>query len=164
VLYLTQRYFIGICALSFLVASTIIFLPIYNPEEFAELIDYRRFLPMLDIFLISASFLSALCILSVHPFITNGEETIRMSSPIEHPGLHGIIILTVVAGSIYYYISTLTEVSWQAERVRETCEYLFYISGASTAALLIGFYSIRAKSREALNIRRHNRKVYSKTE
>jgi hypothetical protein len=142
-----QRYFLGIIGLFFFVMGGAVAAPMVGPERFEHLLEPATFLPLLDLFQVSGALAACMAILSVHPFVTDGSETVGMDTPFAHPGGHTAMLLAVVAGLLWILALRHPDVFWQAERVVQACGHLLAVSGVTLATVTLGFYPLRWKAR-----------------
>lgn len=146
-LYLMQRYFLGIIGLFFFVMGGAIAAPMLDAERFPHLLTTTTFLPLLDLFQVSGALAACMAILSVHPFVTDGSETIGMDTPFAHPGGHMALILAMMAGILWLLAVRHPEVFWQAGRVQDASIHLLAVSAITMATVTLGFYPLRWKAR-----------------
>lgn len=159
-LYLTQRYFLGMMSLGFLIMAGIIFLPVFQPETFPNLLDPETFVPMMDLFILSGAIVTILAIASTHPLVTDGKETLYMTTPMSHPGIHANILVGLILGGMYYYMTQqIIDDSWQMERRIESCIFLLQTCAISTAYVTVSFYIIKSRAREKTKLRRLDREL-----
>lgn len=158
-LYLTQRYLLGVFSLAFLVMAAIIFLPTFQPDSFPNLLVPETFVPMMDLFIVSGAMVGIMAVASAHPLVTDGKETLYMSTPLSHPGIHAIILMTLVVGGMYLYMDNHYEDNWRMERRLESCLFLLQICLASALTILVSFFVLRAKARERAKLKRLNREA-----
>jgi hypothetical protein len=145
-LYMFYRYIIGL-ALAFTIGvSLILVFYLGDPVGFPALGVTRTFGPILSLLYIFSIILSVLTILFTHPFITDGEETLQMQTPLSHASIQGNIILIFVLA--FLQVSALDSAAAYAPiKVIGATAFLLKIAVVSLATSIMGFFALKYRAK-----------------
>lgn len=162
VLYIMQRYFIGIGGLFYLALAGTMFLLLSMPDTYPLLERPGTFQPIINLFQITGAAVACFAIMSVLPFVTDGSETQGMHTPFAHPGIHATLILAVVAIPLLVFSATQPEFVWQAGLIADGCRHVLQSAAAAAAVVFLAFYPIKWKLRLASKLRNERLKEHYK--
>lgn len=145
-LYQFYRYIIGLCATFVVAISLLLVIFFSDPGGFAAIGKTHTFGPILTLLYIFAILLAVVTILFTHPFITDGDETLQMQTPISHAAVQGNIVL-IMSMSFLQISATESSINFFSEQVVEATAYILKIGIASLLTSCAGFYAIRYRAR-----------------
>tara|TARA_Y100001001_G_scaffold154294_1_gene168911 strand:+ start:161 stop:664 length:504 start_codon:yes stop_codon:yes gene_type:complete len=145
-LYIFYRYILGLC--SFFVICTCLLLITFfsDPSGFAALGRSETFEPVLTLLYIFTILLAILTILFTHPFITDGDETLEMATPISHASIQANIVL-LLSMSFLQMSAVDGDVGYFTEQIIEATAFLLKVGVISLLTSVVGFYAIRHRAR-----------------
>jgi hypothetical protein len=145
-LYIFYRYIIGLCA-AFMVATSLVLIFFFSdPEGLAAVGKLQNFSPIMTLLHIFTILLAILAILFTHPFITDGEETLEMSTPISHAAIQGNVLL-ILTMSYLQISATDGNVEFFTDRVVDATAFMLKVGIASLLTSWGSFYAIRYRAR-----------------
>lgn len=160
-LYLMQRYFIGLGGLLYIVLAGMLFLGLSFPDAYSIAERPGTFRPLINLFQIAGAIVACCAIMSVLPFVSDGSETKAMHTPLAHPGVHAALVLSVVALPLFVFSATRPEFVWQAQLVAQGCQHVLVSAAAAAGVITLVFYPIKwrvrmtSKLRQERTLRRH---------
>lgn len=92
--YILFRYLIGAFVLMVMGTSGIIYLVYESSPYVSDFAQREAFKALIKLHFLMCSLLAIVCLGSVVPPFTDGTETLKMNTPLFHPGLMGLLVLT----------------------------------------------------------------------
>lgn len=145
-LYQYYKYIIALFA-AIVVASTG-YLATYFTEgsDLSGVVQSGSFAPTLKLLYLSAIALAITTILFTHPFITDGDETLGMETPVRHACVQGNIVL-ISCMVLLQVIALQGHVPYFSNVIVLATAFILKIGLISLAASCIGFYAIKHRAR-----------------
>jgi hypothetical protein len=145
-LYIFYRYILGLCSI-FVIADSLIMITFFSdPAGFSALGRTETFDPVLTLLYIFSILLAILTILFTHPFVTDGDETLEMTSPLSHASVQANLVL-MLSMSFLQMSATDGDVGYFSEQIVSATGFILKIAMVSLATSVVGFYAIRHRSR-----------------
>ena len=144
-LYLFYRYIIGLNAFFVVAISLALVIFFSNPDQYSAIGQTQNFGPLLTLLHIFTVLLALFAILFTHPFITDGEETLAMNTPVSHASIQGNVVLMITMAFLQ-----LSATKWHVEfftsEIVNATAFILRIAIASTITSCIGFYAVRHRA------------------
>ena len=147
--YVLFRYLIGAFTLIVAVTTAMILL-VYQDASVVE--DFRQrenFYALIKMHFVICNGLAMVCLASVTPLVTQGEETLKMNTPLSHPGLFGLVLLCLF--TIGLHIITEHQIinnvhPFYTTQVGNQIPQNAMIAVISTIVYLVGFWSTKIRA------------------
>jgi hypothetical protein len=145
-LYLFYRYILGLCATFVIAISLLLIIFFSDPAGFSAIGKMQTFDPILTLLYIFTILLAIMAILFTHPFITDGDETLEMTTPVSHASIQANIVL-MLSMSFLQVSATDGNMEYFSEQIIEATAFILKVSVVSLVTSCVGFYAIRHRAR-----------------
>lgn len=144
-LYQLYRYLIGLSALSVMAVTLYMCVFFTNPYMFSSTGLNQTFAPLMTMTNLFSMILATISVLFIHPFVTDGDETLSMETPISHASIQGNIILIASMAMIQICARDSGLTYYEQQAIIATA-FVLKIALISIMTTVVAFYTIRHRS------------------
>jgi len=145
-LYFLYRYIVGLCATFVIGITLLLIIFLSDPTGFAAIGKTQTFEPVMTLLYIFSVLLCVISILFTHPFITDGEETVTMETPVAHAAVQGDIVL-IIAMSLLQLAAIDARMDFFSKEIVDATAYILKIAVVSILTSSAGFYAIKYRAK-----------------